>query len=89
MNFAKDGITRRMLLTYQEQPLLPIALAALVRPEVNVKDVRGRFSFYKPTKPILISYRPNPILQNLWSPFMITNFRLKKSTAKLLLLELT
>lgn len=46
-NFAKDGITRRMMLTYQDRSLLPVHLASLVNPEaVNIANIRGHFKFY-------------------------------------------
>lgn len=46
-NFAKDGVTRRMILTYQDQILLPLKLAALISPTAgNLDNVRGRFKFY-------------------------------------------
>lgn len=46
-NFAKDGVTRRMMLTYQESALLPVQIASLVNPVVKkVENIRGRFEFY-------------------------------------------
>ncbi len=46
-NFAKDGVTRRMMFTYQDRALLPLELAALVNPEIKqVSNIRGRFDFY-------------------------------------------
>src|SRR5690606_15533901 len=35
VNFAKDGVTRRMILTYQNDPLLPVKLAAPFNPEIQ------------------------------------------------------
>lgn len=47
VNFAKDGVTRRMILTYQDTSLLPVKLAAQVNPAIrDVKTLRGRFDFY-------------------------------------------
>ena len=47
LNFAKDGVTRRMILTYQGNTLLPAQLASLFNPEIkDVNNVRGHFDFY-------------------------------------------
>lgn len=47
VNFAKDGVTRRMILTYQGQSLLPVRLASLYNPEIkDIKNIRGHFDFY-------------------------------------------
>lgn len=47
VNFAKDGVTRRMILTYQERLMLPVRLASLINPEIqDVSKVRGHFDFY-------------------------------------------
>lgn len=47
LNFAKDGVTRRALLTYQGRKLLPVQLAELLNPQVShLADIRGRFDFY-------------------------------------------
>lgn len=47
LNFAKDSVTRRMILTYQGSPMLQLQLASLFNPTViNPKNVRGQFSFY-------------------------------------------
>lgn len=47
VNFAKDGVTRRMLLTYQRRPMLPLTLASFYNPEVSsISNIRGTFDFY-------------------------------------------
>lgn len=47
VNFAKDGVTRRMILTYQDRPMLPVRLASLVNPQaMQVDSIRGQFDFY-------------------------------------------
>lgn len=47
LNFAKDNITRRMILTYQDSPLLQLQLASLINPDIgDVKNIKGHFSFY-------------------------------------------
>ncbi|UXR64298.1 CHASE2 and HATPase_c domain-containing protein [Bdellovibrio bacteriovorus] len=47
VNFAKDGVTRRMILTYQDQTMLPVRLAALVTPQAaDISSLRGLFDFY-------------------------------------------
>lgn len=47
LNFAKDGVTRRALLTYQGRKMLPLQLAELFNPEVaRISEIRGKFDFY-------------------------------------------
>lgn len=47
VNFAKDSVTRRMLLTYQGRKMLPLQVAELYNPEIkSIKAIRGRFEFY-------------------------------------------
>lgn len=47
LNFAKDGVTRRMIITYQDRFLLPAVLASDINPEVkDIGNLRGRFDFY-------------------------------------------
>lgn len=47
VNFAKDGVTRRMILTYQGNALLPVKLASQINPATqDIKNIRGRFDFY-------------------------------------------
>ncbi|MGZ3775432.1 MAG: ATP-binding protein [Pseudobdellovibrionaceae bacterium] len=59
VNFAKDGVTRRMILTYQQNSLLPLKLASPFNPEINdVKKVRGRFEFYG-TDQAYIDFHPS------------------------------
>ena len=47
LNFAKDGVSRRMILTYQGSPMLQVQLASLFNPEItNPANVQGHFNFY-------------------------------------------
>ena len=44
--YAKDGVTRRMLISYQGKPLLHAQLAASYNPAVaDLQNVRGQFDF--------------------------------------------
>jgi signal transduction histidine kinase len=44
--FAKDSVTRRMLISYEEIPLLHSKIAASYNPEiVDLKKIRGQFEF--------------------------------------------
>lgn len=59
LNFAKDGVTRRMLLTYQNQPMLQLQLAGLVNPDIlNVDTIRGRFKFYETDQAYIDYHKP-------------------------------
>ncbi len=47
VNFAKDGVTRRMILTFQNRPLLPLIVARQINPELeNINNIKGIFKFY-------------------------------------------
>ncbi len=64
-NFAKDGVTRRMLLTYQEQPTLHYHLAQQLTPEISsIQNVRGHFEFLG-TQQVYINYHPPGFFQRL------------------------
>jgi signal transduction histidine kinase len=57
-NFAKDGVTRRFLLQYQDQLMVHPFLAQLYRPELrDLSNVRGHFEFLG-TKQAYINFRP-------------------------------
>lgn len=44
--YAKDGVTRRMLVSYQDRPLLHAALAAEFNPAVkDLANIQGQFEF--------------------------------------------
>lgn len=59
LNFAKDGVTRRMLLTYQGQPMLQLQLAALENPEIlNPTAIRGQFKFYETDQAYIDYHKP-------------------------------
>ncbi|MFS4459466.1 ATP-binding protein [Bdellovibrio sp. HCB2-146] len=47
LNLAKDRVSRRMMLTYQNAPMLQVQVASFFNPEIlNPKKVRGHFEFY-------------------------------------------
>ncbi|WP_413585371.1 ATP-binding protein [Bdellovibrio sp. HCB274] len=57
INFAKDRVTRRMLLSYQGATMLPATLAALYNPEIkDLENIRGHFDFYD-TRQSFIDFR--------------------------------
>ncbi|QDK46817.1 histidine kinase [Bdellovibrio sp. ZAP7] len=57
INFAKDRVTRRMLLSYQDSMMLPVTLAGFYNPDVlDFRKIRGYFDFYD-TKQSFIDYR--------------------------------
>lgn len=55
---AKDGVYRRLMLSYQEQVLLHAQVASHYNPDVkDLKNVRGIFDFYD-TQQVYINYHP-------------------------------
>ena len=58
LNFGKDGVTRRMMLTYQDNKVLQPTIAALVNPDVaDIKNIRGVFDFIE-TDQAYIDFQP-------------------------------
>ncbi|MDG0815389.1 CHASE2 and HATPase_c domain-containing protein [Bdellovibrio svalbardensis] len=56
--FAKDNVTRRMLVSYQEQPLLHAKVAATYNPTIlDLKVIRGQFDFAG-SQQVYIDFRP-------------------------------
>lgn len=56
-NFARDGVTRRMLIEYQEEQLLHPYLASLFNPDIaESKKIRGLFEFLG-TQQVFIDFR--------------------------------
>lgn len=59
LNFAKDRVSRRALLTYQGSPMLQVQLAGLFNPDVlNLDSIRGRFNFYDTDQSYIDYSRP-------------------------------
>jgi|JI10StandDraft_1071094.scaffolds.fasta_scaffold68528_3 signal transduction histidine kinase len=57
-NFAKDGVTRRMMVNYQDQVMIHPFLASTYNPEVAEKyKIRGLFNFLE-TDQIYVHFRP-------------------------------
>lgn len=57
-NFAKDGVTRRFLIEYQDSQVVHIPVAGEFNPEILKKEnIRGRFSFLG-TDQAYINFRP-------------------------------
>lgn len=64
-NFAKDGVTRRMMISYQDQPTLHFHLAQEINPELkSVQDVRGHFEFLG-TEQVYINFHPPRFFQRV------------------------
>lgn len=57
-NFAKDGVTRRMMINYQDQMMIHPFLASQINPDVSDKNkIKGLFSFLE-TDQVYIRFRP-------------------------------
>jgi signal transduction histidine kinase len=64
-NFAKDGVTRRMMINYQDQVMLHPFLASQVNPEVADKyKIKGLFDFLE-TDQVYIRFRPTGTYQKI------------------------
>lgn len=59
LSFARDEVSRRMVLSYQGQPLMHLTLARALNPELKTSaDVRGLFD-YLGTDQVYIDFRPS------------------------------
>ena len=56
--FARDGVTRRMILTLEDQPLLHLQVAAELNGIDDPQKYRGSFE-YKRTQQVYINFRPS------------------------------
>lgn len=57
-NFAKDGVTRRLLISYQDQIMLHPFLASQINPEIlDRTKINGRFDFFD-SEQTYINFRP-------------------------------
>lgn len=57
-NFAKDGVTRRFLIFYQNRPMIHVEVARLLNSQIaKTEDVRGQFEFLGTTQ-AYINFRP-------------------------------
>lgn len=63
--FGKDGVTRRMLITYQDQLMLHPVLAADFNPEVkDKKQIRGLFPVFD-SEQVYIDFQPKGSFQTI------------------------
>jgi signal transduction histidine kinase len=56
-SFAKDGVSRRLVLSYQDTPLLHMEIAGLFNGKLRAQEYRGAFQ-YKRTTQAYISFHP-------------------------------
>jgi CHASE2 domain-containing sensor protein len=70
---AKDGVTRRMMLFYEDEWMLHPILAAEFNPEaMNLSLIRGRFTFFGSDQ-ALIDFKKGAIPLSNWSSFLNEN----------------
>ena len=62
-NFARDGVSRRVILTFEGKPLAQMQLADQINGKKSVKDYRGVFTF-KRTQQAYINFRPTGTYPN-------------------------
>lgn len=64
-NFAKDGVTRRMMINYQDQVMIHPFLASQINPDVADKyKIKGLFDFLE-TDQVYIHFRPTGAYQKI------------------------
>ncbi|MCB0369768.1 MAG: CHASE2 domain-containing protein, partial [Bdellovibrionales bacterium] len=64
-NFAKDGVTRRMMIKYQDQVMIHPFLASQINPEVADKfKIKGLFDFLE-TDQVYIRFHPTGTYQSI------------------------
>ncbi len=87
VNFGKDGVTRRAMLSYQGEPMLQPLLASLVRPEaMDFHNTQGVFNFID-TDQIFIDYRPKGFYpRHEFTAVTSENFKPGSFTGKIVLI---
>lgn len=87
LNFAKDGVTRRMILTFQDRPLLPLSVARQVNAELfDLNKIKGLFKFYD-TDQAYINFKRTGSFPNVsFEKVQDLNFDLSKFQNKILII---
>jgi signal transduction histidine kinase len=85
-NFAGDEVTRRVFLSYQEAPLLPLLLANEITGYKSADDYRGVFPFLG-SKQSFINFHPNGFYPNESFVDVINNrFQAEQYAGKIVLI---
>lgn len=85
--FGKDGVTRRMLISYQDQPMIHPVIASQFKPDlVGLSNIRGRFPVYD-SEQVFIRYLPkNSFKSYKFEDILLGNIELPNLTGKIILL---
>ena len=87
LNFAKDRVSRRIMLTYQNSPMLQVQLAAMFNPAVaNPDNIRGRFNFYDTDQSYIDYGRPGAFSADNFEGVTATNANLSRFKDKIVLI---
>lgn len=87
LNFAKDRVSRRIMLTYQKSPMLQVQLAAIFNPAImNTDLVRGRFDFYETDQSYIDYSRPHSFHTENFENLMSENADLSRFKDKIVLI---
>ncbi|MFM6930318.1 MAG: ATP-binding protein [Bdellovibrio sp.] len=87
LNFAKDSVTRRMMLSYQGTTMLQVQLAGLYNPEIlDIGRVRGLFKFYDTDQAYIDFHRPQTFPSSIFEEVAKDNSDLSRFKDKLVLI---
>ncbi|MGE5087436.1 MAG: ATP-binding protein [Bacillota bacterium] len=87
LNFAKDSVTRRMMLSYQGTTMLQVQLAGLFNPEIlDAGKVRGLFRFYDTDQAYIDFHRPQTFPSSIFEEVAKENSDLSRFKDKLVLI---
>lgn len=85
-NFAKDSVTRRFLIQYQDQKMAHIELAQLFSPRIDIEQaIRGEFEFLS-TRQALIQFRPPGSIQRFSFEEVLNKNNLSELKNKIIIL---
>ncbi len=84
--FGKDGVTRRMLISYQDQPMIQPVIASQFKPELSgLTKIRGQFTVYD-SQQIFIRYLPkNSFITYKFEDILLGKITLPSIAGKLIL----
>ena len=89
--FAKDSVTRRTLITYQEQPLWHVEMAKLMNPELQgfLKEpakIQGLFELFDSQQVYIDFAKPGAFSQTLFEDVLENKVDLEKFKGKIVLI---
>lgn len=85
--FAKDGVSRRNFVTYQEQPMAPLQLTRILKSrEISPTEIRGKFEVYDSEQIYVDFSRPGAYSRTKFEDLIRSDVSPDRFTGKLVLI---